>query len=334
MSASVSDPVSIPVSGPVSGPKAAPLHIVTGSDDNYVAGVMVLIASAVWHNPAARFTVLDLGIKPVNRARIDQLGQRLGVQIDRIEIDDAAFANIPVRRSHLTRSTYLRLLIPDLLPDEDRVVYMDCDMVVTTDLSLLAKVELGDAPLAAVACPGPDHRELAATQTKIGEYVNGGLLVMNLPVWRREDLPGHCLDLLSDPEHPLLSEDQSAINIACRGRMILLPPRYNIYANESCYRTPEDLPDEVSVLHYVVNTKPWLWDVSYGEIWQFHADHIRDLLPPRQRSARHYRARIEQHRRNIFGLAMGRRKHWNRLKIRKAIRSGYVTRYLTGQKPA
>lgn len=307
------------------------LHIVTGSDDNYVPGVMVLIASAHWHNPGARFTVLDLGISAENRDRIDRLAARLGCQIDRIEISDNIFAAVPVRRAHLTRSTYLRLLIPDLMPDAKRVVYMDCDMAVTDDLSLLATIDLGAAPVAAVACPGPDKRELAATATQKGEYVNAGLLVMNLPVLRRDGFAERCLELLSDPAHPLLSEDQSALNIAYRGQILLLPARFNIYANEATYRSAADLPDEISVLHYVVSMKPWLWRVPFGEIWQLHADRIADLMPSRRRTFRHYRTRIEMYRRTVLGLAVGRKKHWRRVGLRRAIRQGFVADYLRAQ---
>lgn len=307
--------------------------IVTGSDDNYVPGVLVLIASAAWHNPGVRFAVLGMGISQENCQRIEALGKRLNVPVQMIEISEKHFGSIPVRRSHLTRSTYLRLLIPQLMPDETRVIYMDCDMAVVGDLSLLDQIDLGDHPIAAVACPTPDHREVAATGVPDGKYVNAGLLVMNLPVWRRENLAQLCLDLLTDPERPLLSEDQSAINIACRGRILYLPYRYNVYAAEATYREVGKLPTDVAVLHYVVNVKPWLWNVSYGEIWQFHADRIRDLMPPpRPRKLSQRLTRLEMHRRMAFGLAMGRKKHWQRLKVRAAIRDGLVASYLVAQR--
>lgn len=312
----------------------ADMHIVTGSDDNYAAGVMVLIASAAWHNPQARFTVLDMGISGQNRQRIDALAERLAVRIDRIEVLEQVLQKLPIRRSHLTRSTYLRLLIPDLMPQEDRVIYMDCDMVVTGDLSLPAQIDLGDAPVAAVACPNPDRRELAATGTAQGEYVNAGFLVMNLPVWRQENLSLRCMELLSDPARPLLSEDQSAVNIACRGRILHLPAAFNIYANDSAYKRPEDLPKDVAVLHFVVNMKPWRWRVAFGEVWQFHADRIADLMPARKPpTTAQYLNRIEIFRRSAFGLAMGRKKHWLRIKVRRAIRDQIVQPYLASNPP-
>lgn len=308
------------------------LHVVTGLDNNYVSGLMVLIASVVWHNPGARFTVLDMGISADNRARLAQLGARLGVQIDRIETDEKVFAHIPVQRAHLNRSTYLRLLLPDLLQDA-RVLYMDSDMVVTGDLTALMGLDLDGAPVAAVPCPTPATAELANTGTMQGQYVNAGLLVMDLDAWRREGISAQCIRLLT--ERKLLSEDQSAINIALRGRIKLLPAKYNIYAAEATYREPRDLPQEVVVLHYVVNVKPWMWNVPFGEIWHFHAKRIADLMPvdlritPKQKATR-----VEMHRRMVFGLLMMRRKHWQRLKVRRVIREGIVAQYLAAQTKA
>lgn len=297
------------------------LHLVTGSDDNYAAGVLVLIASAAFHTPDLKATVLDNGISPENRRRIDALGGRLNIPVQRIEISAEHFSDLPVRRGHLTHSTYLRLLIPDLLPAEDRVLYMDCDMVVTDDLTPLANLPLGDAVVAAVPDPSPAAEELASTRLAVGEYVNAGLLVMNLPVWRDEGISAHCLSLLSDPQRPLLAEDQSALNIAAAGRILPLPRSYNTYADPAAYRSTDDLPRQPAVIHYVVNLKPWGARVLLGGIWDFHANRIADLMPPR-RPIR-WKRRVSQwntRRRVWFGLLTGRSKYRVRLAVEKAMR--------------
>lgn len=256
------------------------MHIVTGSDNNYAAGVMVLIASAAWHTPNLRVTVLDMGISPDNRANLDALAGRLGIEIDRIEVSEASFSKLKVKRTHLNRSTYLRLLIPDLMPDETRVVYMDCDMVVMGNLTALNEIDLEDAIVAAVPCPSPNQLELQDTDTQLGEYVNAGLLVMNLPVWRAEGIAQKCLDLLSDPGRDLLSEDQSAINIVGRGRILNLPLTYNVYADPFAYAAGGTLPEgDIRVLHYVVRHKPWNSSPTASIAWRVHAAHIQDLMP-------------------------------------------------------
>lgn len=303
--------------------------IITGSDDNYVPGVLVLIASAAFHNPTARFAVLDMGMSPESRARIDALAARLSVSIDRIEVSEKTFEALAVKRAHLTRSTYLRLLIPTLFPSEDRVVYMDCDMVVMDDLSELQEIPLGDCPFAAVPCPSPHPEEVAATGHVIGSYVNAGLLVMNLPIWRAEGLADQCMALLSDPDRPLLSEDQSAVNIIARGRILHLPARYNVYSDPSSYQRTGDLPLSPAVLHYVVNNKPWNLPVPLSPIWEFHAARISDLMPARRKlSLRRRLSLINRDRKMLIGVAMRRRKYHVRQSVLTLMTGALTTSYL------
>lgn len=305
------------------------MFIVTGSDDNYAAGVMVLIASAAFHNPSARFAVLDMGIGQENRSRIDALAKQLHVSILRVEVAQDAFDHIAVARAHLTRSTYLRLLIPDLFPDEIRAIYMDCDMVVMDDLSTLDAVELGDAIVAAVPCPSPDPFEVEATGQSIGTYVNAGLLVMNLPVWRREGIAVKCLALLSDPARPLLSEDQSAINIAANGRILMLDARFNTYSDPGSYKTCSDFPDSPAVVHYVVNNKPWILPTSMGVIWQFHASRVAALMPPSKKlPIRRRLSLINRNRKLLFGVAMRRKKYRTRCWILSHMNNVVARSYL------
>lgn len=304
--------------------------IVTGSDDNYVPGVLALIASAAFHNPDADFAVLDMGITPVNRDRIDQLATRLGVRISRIEVDSATFDNLLIKREHLTSSAYLRLLIPQLFPDEGRVLYLDCDMIVCADLSLLFQIDLGSDIIAAVACPSPDPIEVSATGHTIGSYVNSGLLVMNLPLWRAEGIAEKCIELLSDPENPLLSEDQSAINIVARGRTKLLPARFNVYSDPGSYDTVADFPDPPAVIHYVVNNKPWNWGENLGEIWHFHAQRIADLMPPRKpKSLRRRLSLLNRRRKQWMWLFLRSKKHRSRRLVAMHMNGTVADNYLS-----
>lgn len=303
-----------------------PMLIITGSDDNYVPGVLVLIASAALHNPGARFAVLDMGILPENRARIDALGARLGVEVQRIEVACTEIRQASVRRSHLTRGAFLRLLIPDLFPSEDRAIYMDCDMVVMDDLRHLQDVDLGDNLMAAVPCPSPDPIEVAATGHVIGTYVNSGLLVMNLPLWRSEGVADQAWTALADPDHPHLCEDQSVINIITRGRTLLLNARFNVYTDPASFKRVEDVPNPPAVLHYVVNNKPWNLPTPMGRIWHFHAERIADLMPPRRKLKLRRRLSLwNRDRKLILGLALRRPKYRLRREV-LSMMDGTVTR--------
>ncbi len=303
--------------------------IITGSDDNYAPGVLVLIASAALHNPDARFAVLDMGISAENRARIDRLAGLIGHPIQRIEIAPDAFDHLLIKRGHLTRSTYLRLLIPDYFPQDDRVLYMDCDMVVTDSLSAVWEAELGSAPIAAVPCPSPNKAELADTNHVAGTYINAGLLVMNLPVWRAENIAEQCIALLSNPDRPLLSEDQSAINIVCRGRTVLLPARFNVYADPTAYAGSAALPQPLAVIHYVVSNKPWNGNVTLGEVWRYHARRIAPVMPPQHALTLRRHISIWTRRGKMtLGTLLRRKKYLTRRQVVRAMNREFTRVYL------
>lgn len=283
--------------------------VVTSSDDNYVAGVIVLVASVAFHTPGARFVVLDLGISEANRARIDARPGRLGITLSRIAVQPDLFDQLTPRRSHLSRGTYLRLLIPRLLPDEARALYMDCDMVALDDLSDLDRVPLGEALLAAAPCPSPDPHEMEVTGRSFGSYVNGGLLLMNLDAWRRERFAEACFAYLADPDRRSRGEDQAAINALGGDRIVLLPGRYNVYATPDSYPRQDSLPERPAVLHYVVKDKPWIMPLPLSAPWDWHAARVADLLPPRRLTLRRRLSLWNRWRKRQLGLLFGREKY-------------------------
>jgi len=294
--------------------------IVTGSDDNYVPGVLTLIASAAHHNPDASFAVLNLGMEPKNQERITELGRELKVDIRQIEVESNAFDRLRVRRSHLTTGCYLRLLIPAFFADLDRAIYMDCDMVVMGSLSHLAQVDLGDNAIAAVSCPTVSDEEAKATFKKRGTYINSGLLIMNLSKWRLDNISEKCLELLSSDNRDFYCEDQSAINIVCGDEIFLLPSEYNVYADITTYPDTSYLPPSPVVLHYVVRNKPWSRVTTADDIWHHHARRISKLMPP-LRIERRLSSRLHRRCKLLFGVLRRRKKYLDRLEVERRWRN-------------
>lgn len=294
--------------------------IVTASDDNYVPGVLVLIASASHHNPTAAFAVLSLGIGDDNRRRIAELGSELGIAIQLISAPLDAFEKLIVRRSHLTRACYLRLLIPSLFPDIGRALYMDCDMVVVDSLGELENLALGDQAIAAASCPTVGEEEVQATSKTKGTYINSGLLVMNLDVWRRDAIGQRCLELLAARSRKFFCEDQSVINIVCGNSVTILPARYNVYADITSYADVSLLPSRPAVLHYVVRNKPWSRVTTADEIWHYHAGRIARLMPPLKIEQRRI-SRFHKRCKLAFGLLRRRKKYLDRREVERKWRS-------------
>lgn len=156
-------------------------------------------------------------------------------------------------RDHITAGTYLRFLLPELLPDVAKVLYLDVDIVVHHNLEALFDTPLEGCAMAAM----PDWPMLVGTLTwptffiphhgeklrfqayiakKLGRvggdtpYFNCGVMLFDLDLWRKDDIAARTVKYLTD--HPdLFYMDQDALNVMIDGHYVRLDQRWNSFAN-------------------------------------------------------------------------------------------------------
>ncbi|PTE14810.1 glycosyltransferase family 8 protein [Pseudogemmobacter blasticus] len=311
------------------------MHIVTGSDENYVTGVAVLIASVARFDPGTEFTVLDHGISPRGRDMLQAVARRIGCPVTVLPVDPARLSGLSrPDGTHVTPAGYLRLLIPEMLPHLSRVIYMDCDMVAVRSIAGLWATDLEGRPVGAVRDAGvvrSKPEELIAMDLPAEAYFNSGLLVMDLDLWRSEGIAGACLDWAQRPDRQSHFADQSALNHVLRGRVTWLDDHWNVLAQtiEHDMFDGQDLPEDLvpGVLHYCGKLKPWRAPVFLGKIWQAHAAPLADLIPPDTLPRLTLRDRLhllERRRRRLFGLALRRRKYVKLRQIERRVEARIV----------
>ncbi|GIG02971.1 glycosyltransferase family 8 protein [Catellatospora citrea] len=167
--------------------------------------------------------------------------------------------------AYVSTGMYLRLLLPDLIGDQARrLLYLDADVQVCGDLTPLWEVDLGDAPLAAVrdaftatfathgGVPGA-----GAEHDPDAPYFNSGVLLMNLPVWRRERVSARCLAYLADHADRLRFPDQDALNLVAYGTWLRLPHRWNNMRSFLLEQQPRPADPDVRIMHFAGPRKPW-----------------------------------------------------------------------------
>jgi lipopolysaccharide biosynthesis glycosyltransferase len=167
------------------------------------------------------------------------------------------------------RAIWCRALLPELLADESKVLYLDADTVVVDSPHELWRTDLGDAPLAAVANPlyrfMHNHPRWDLGIEDPRRYLNSGVLLMNLEVLRREDTAAQLLTYAR--AHPDNSyPDQDAMSVLFADRHVSLHPRWNAQPTLWDLRVDE-LPfssaevDEArrapGIVHFVGPFKPW-----------------------------------------------------------------------------
>lgn len=125
----------------------------------------------------------------------------------------------------ITEAAYYRLLAAELVPEYDKVIYTDVDVIFRMDLVKLFLTELGDNYFGAVYAPGianciKGKQYLSSIGFQGTDYVCSGFLLMNLRKIR-EDNYTQKFKYLADNKYRY--QDQDVINVACQGKIILLP---------------------------------------------------------------------------------------------------------------
>lgn len=272
------------------------IHIALPSDQNYVHGLKVTAASiAVYALPETRlhFHILDGGIDDKTFAGFEELIKKWHPHsaFTRHSVDERVFEKCPVWSTN--KMTYARLLLPALLPEVDRVVYSD------TDVLWLAPVEdlwhLADDGSVAVA--GRDGFESTrdsenAWYAKKGyprpdeDYFCAGIMVFNLREFRRQKITEQVLDFIhKNPD--LKFADQTALNYLLFQRVRLISKQWHTLTMELS-SGPLQKP---VVLHYA-NEIPWnrssRWGLLSDTVMMWHWFNDRFILQQPGASLRAY----------------------------------------------
>ena len=129
------------------------IPIVFSTDDRYVPFLDVAIRSLIANASTVyeyRIIVLNTGLNEDNIRKVMQ-SEKPGFKIDFVDISKQV-EDIKSRFKdvyHFSVVTYYRLFIASLFPQYDKVIYLDCDLVVLGDISELYYTELGDNILGA-----------------------------------------------------------------------------------------------------------------------------------------------------------------------------------------
>ena len=281
-------------------PKAVPrietdrpiFTVVAASDENYVPHLAALVASVLDHVPpshAVHFVVLDGGMGAERRRRVDRLERlRADVEITYVAMGEL-FAPLAAH-TYFTRATFYRLVLPDIMPDHDRVVFLDTDLVVVADPTPLLEIDLDGHAMA--ACRDPVMRSFVALGVRSLDmtgslpaadylrhhlgldpdrtpYRQAGVLVLNLDWLRRTRA---CERMIEDlARRPYWFLDQDVINRHLAVHAVDLDPRWNVLhmderhvqalpsAERDAYRAARG---DAAIVHYAGLGKPWRNDMD------------------------------------------------------------------------
>lgn len=186
----------------------------------------------------------------------------------------------------ITTPAYYRLLIPELIPEYEKVIYSDVDVIFRMDLSELYSQDLKNNYIAATRDLGLNLGEDGIKYIKsqpglhVGEYLQSGFIILNNKAIL-EDKKVEIFKTLA--KRNLKYQDQDILNIACYGRIQYLSLEYNMtdYSFQYAITTPENLKDmfsakqiETAITHgnlHFNGHKPWKkYCINFDIWWEYY----------------------------------------------------------------
>ena len=240
------------------------IHLCMCADSNIIQYARVVIASAVYFTPADIHVHM---VHPVEMKDVDILPSLfLAAGAKDIHMYPAKWSRAGYSGlKHVTETTMLRLLIPSLLTNVNRVLYMDIDtMVCSSILPIFNNTSTGPF---GIALKTSIHKQWSIRNgMRAG---NAGIMLWDLDIARAIKFQEQCMYILD--RTPSL-HDQDVINYVLKGQYGNLAPEANIFVNQDHMAL-----DHYVIFHFAGKKKPWNEDGQKGlpqpavALWQAFA---------------------------------------------------------------
>lgn len=267
------------------------MDIVLCADNNYVPYCGITLLSLLKNNKEknCNIHIIQPDFTEESKAILNELASKYKQNIYYYTINEeyvtSLFDNISLRE-HISLATYIRLFLPTILPQSlDKVIYLDCDLIVRKDLKSLWNIDITNYSVGVVV----NSRENRTKQNKrlglgddiILNYFNAGVILINLAYWRKNNTEEELLlaqTKLSEKKDALKWADQDLLNYVLWDSKLLVPLEYNV--SETFYKNIKStnplFQKEIEkaivdpcIIHYTTSMKPWVEECQHPLVNEF-----------------------------------------------------------------
>ncbi len=243
------------------------IHVALTFDDNFWAPAYATMRSVCLFTHRRADLVFHLchrTLSAAHRADLEAITAEFPVRLHWYDLDQSElFRDIATRmpeNRRLSNIVYARLMIDRLVgPEVERVLYLDCDMLVRADIAELFDTDLGHHPIAAVRdtigafiANGRDLRNNRDIFDPADPYFNAGMVLIDTARWRAADILGRMEAAHASGVMQRIYYDQDLLNLIFKNNWHQLPWRWNTIDARHAH---EGL--DPAILHYTGDTKPW-----------------------------------------------------------------------------
>lgn len=279
------------------------MNIVCATDNNFVQHCCVMLVSLLYNNSDAEIYILTEGLTHENEQIIREEVERYGGIVHFCMVDSSIVEQFPMPAlpglSHISRATYYRLLIADLLPaDVHKVIYMDCDIIVNHSIEKLWNIDISDYALAASIQIGHGYEAVRLGYPIEFGYFNAGVNMVNVDYFREHNVSKQLLEYIYNNYSRIKFHDQDTLNAVLFDKCMHILPQWNMTSvayisqldkrgDSKEDRIINDYKQEKEnikkyrydpiVLHYVSKPKPWQKNCVHP-LYHLYYDYARKTL--------------------------------------------------------
>lgn len=255
-------------------------NIAIAPNKPYANYMMVLMQSLFETNSDKKlfFYVLYHELSERERNRIQVFVETNGADISFVLVENELFSGFPMEE-RFSSEAYFRLIVQDVLPKEvDRLLYLDCDMIVTGDINELYHTELEDKYFAACGF---------STQCECGDEFNSGMLLFDMEKMRR-DISLKTYQALTKRLSSDFYLDQALLNaqFAKDGVKYVWKQKYNFtcpfyrkFADKIKKEMPSYTLEDIVVVHFAgPGIRPWQMCLTEEELKRLDKKNLLDFF--------------------------------------------------------
>lgn len=272
------------------------LNIAIAADSAYMVPLTVLLQSIFVNNPNSEIHIyllyIDSALKGTDLQYIKDFISAHQAFFHPLTVTNAALDVFPETRH--SKSALLRLFLPYLASEIDKILYLDGDVIVRKSLTGIYQTDISQHYLAAVQDTMPIYSphflsRLGITRTSF--YFNSGVCLMNLKELRQCNFMEQGIDFIHKNFDKTGLPDQDFLNYLCQEKVLFLPPEYNfnfgvhsdvalqIWSSQEIKKAQK----APVIVHFVGPVKPWSQLCIHPfrkEWWKYlHDTTLRDYKP-------------------------------------------------------
>lgn len=205
------------------------LNVAYSSDDNYAKYMGISILSLLENNKddfeKINIYIIDNNISKNNKEKLMEIISNYNACIIYLEFNKLA-TNLKTDNKFFI-SSFGRIFLSNI-EEIDKIVYLDCDSMITSSLMDLWNINIDNYYLAGVQDTVFKYYITSIGLKENFRYINAGFLLINLRKWRKDDITTKCIEFIDSFNGSVPHHDQGTINAVCNKKIYLLPPKYNM----------------------------------------------------------------------------------------------------------